>query len=307
MSSYTTNLNLLKKNPLTDGSDTFNISTMLNDNWDKIDTFAGQVSPVDASPTQSSTKPVQSGGVYTALAGKANASDIKTFSRPNLITNWYFVGGGSQLGTPVMPINSRGQTSYSGTANAYTIDRWRTSNANTTVAITSSGLKISASTGNTPYLLQPITHLARFIRGKTVTLSIMTSSSVYSATATLPSSDPSAITIYCSIANVGQVIYMGGAWFVRLLAASGGNNTYAAVKLEIGDSQTLWYNAGTAQSPLYYLTAAPVFADELLRCSPPSMDTTYDINTALPVYRQEAFYASDTTPSLQGAINWTYS
>jgi len=37
MSSSTPNLNLLKKNPMTDGSDTFNIQTMLNDNWDKID------------------------------------------------------------------------------------------------------------------------------------------------------------------------------------------------------------------------------------------------------------------------------
>lgn len=37
MASYTENLNLLKKDPVADGSDTFNIATMLNDNWDKID------------------------------------------------------------------------------------------------------------------------------------------------------------------------------------------------------------------------------------------------------------------------------
>lgn len=39
MTSYTPNLNLLKKDPSTDGNDTFNITTMLNDNWDKIDKF----------------------------------------------------------------------------------------------------------------------------------------------------------------------------------------------------------------------------------------------------------------------------
>lgn len=33
---------------------------------------------VDSSPTQSSTNPVQSGGVYTALSGKADASDVPT-------------------------------------------------------------------------------------------------------------------------------------------------------------------------------------------------------------------------------------
>jgi len=37
MASTTPNLGLLKKDPATDGNDTFNIKTMLNDNWDKID------------------------------------------------------------------------------------------------------------------------------------------------------------------------------------------------------------------------------------------------------------------------------
>lgn len=37
MASFTSFLNLLKKNPATDGKDTFNIETMLNENWDKID------------------------------------------------------------------------------------------------------------------------------------------------------------------------------------------------------------------------------------------------------------------------------
>lgn len=37
MASYTKNLELLKKDPVADGADTFNIETMLNENWDKID------------------------------------------------------------------------------------------------------------------------------------------------------------------------------------------------------------------------------------------------------------------------------
>lgn len=43
MASNTENLDLLMKNPSTDGADTFNIQTMLNDNWDKIDSFAGSL------------------------------------------------------------------------------------------------------------------------------------------------------------------------------------------------------------------------------------------------------------------------
>ncbi|WP_400195109.1 hypothetical protein [Lysinibacillus telephonicus] len=37
MASYTPNLDLLKKDPIADAADTFNIKTMMNDNWDKID------------------------------------------------------------------------------------------------------------------------------------------------------------------------------------------------------------------------------------------------------------------------------
>ncbi|MCM3040722.1 phage tail protein [Paenibacillus motobuensis] len=51
MASNTPNLNLLKKDPVTDGDDTFNIKTMLNDNWDKIDAALGQVDIPDASLT----------------------------------------------------------------------------------------------------------------------------------------------------------------------------------------------------------------------------------------------------------------
>lgn len=43
MSSNTPNLGLLKKDPMVDGNETFNIKTMLNDNWDKIDEAVGNV------------------------------------------------------------------------------------------------------------------------------------------------------------------------------------------------------------------------------------------------------------------------
>lgn len=41
MPSNTPNIDLYKKNPTTDGEDTFNIETMLNENWDKIDARFG--------------------------------------------------------------------------------------------------------------------------------------------------------------------------------------------------------------------------------------------------------------------------
>ncbi|MFX3631842.1 MAG: hypothetical protein ACE3L7_07155 [Candidatus Pristimantibacillus sp.] len=46
MASNTTNLGLLKKDPIADGNDTFNIDTMLNENWDKLDGAVGDMATV---------------------------------------------------------------------------------------------------------------------------------------------------------------------------------------------------------------------------------------------------------------------
>ena len=51
MGSYTNNLGLYKVNTETDGNDTFNIDTMMNDNWDKIDEKLKKL-------------PIQNGGLY---------------------------------------------------------------------------------------------------------------------------------------------------------------------------------------------------------------------------------------------------
>ena len=58
MASNTENLGLLKKNPSTDGADTFNIQTMLNDNWDKLDANAGTVAQTLANILKPTTPPV---------------------------------------------------------------------------------------------------------------------------------------------------------------------------------------------------------------------------------------------------------
>ena len=71
MASYTTNLNLLKKSPVTDGNDTFNVDTMLNENWDKIDKFSSEI-----DGNFSSLKSTVVSGTYTG-----NASSTGTTSQ----------------------------------------------------------------------------------------------------------------------------------------------------------------------------------------------------------------------------------
>lgn len=56
MTSYTKNLNLLMKDPVEDGADTFNIETMLNENWEKIDKGVGNL---DYDPAGSAADAVQ--------------------------------------------------------------------------------------------------------------------------------------------------------------------------------------------------------------------------------------------------------
>lgn len=62
-------------------------------------------------------------------------------SNRNLLDNAYFVGGGSQLGDGIFPINQRGQTSYTGAA-ATSVDRWW-QQYDTNVQLTSAGLRIT--------------------------------------------------------------------------------------------------------------------------------------------------------------------
>lgn len=68
MASNTPNLNLYKKDPTVDGNDTFNIKTMLNDNWDKIDTaVTTKVDKVDFSSHLADNLYQTAGGTATAI------------------------------------------------------------------------------------------------------------------------------------------------------------------------------------------------------------------------------------------------
>ena len=67
MASYTENLNLLKKDPVADGADTFNITTMLNDNWDKIDAAKGQIDSALSNKADGTTHKLQTYTAYTDI------------------------------------------------------------------------------------------------------------------------------------------------------------------------------------------------------------------------------------------------
>ena len=83
MASNTENLNLLMKNPSTDGADTFNVDTMLNENWRKIDANAGSVAKTLANILKPTTPPIiglptstTPDGMFQALAALAGVTCV---------------------------------------------------------------------------------------------------------------------------------------------------------------------------------------------------------------------------------------
>ena len=88
------------------------------------------------------------GGVTGQIPVKASSADYDLawrypeYSRPNLLDNWYFVGGGSQNGNGVFPINQRSQTQYS-TVGEFIFDRWKLVSG--TATLSGSGLILNGT------------------------------------------------------------------------------------------------------------------------------------------------------------------
>lgn len=87
MASNTENLNLLMKNPSTDGADTFNVQTMLNENWQKIDNNAGTVAQTLANILKPTTPPLiglppstTPDGMFQALTALAGVTYVVAVS-----------------------------------------------------------------------------------------------------------------------------------------------------------------------------------------------------------------------------------
>lgn len=130
----------------------------------------------DDSPTKDSTNAIRSGAVYNALNRKCNR---------NLLDNWYFVGGGSQLGG-VFPINQRGQTSYA--TNGYQIDRWHCQSTLHTLTLNSGYIRWTRSTagGGNPKFSQPV----KVQLGATYTLSVLVRNNTFRQLGMTPSNRP---------------------------------------------------------------------------------------------------------------------
>ena len=150
---------------------------------------------------------VPAGGTTGQVLAKTGSADYAAAwqspsggTNSNLLDNWYFVGGGSQLGFGTFPINQRAQPSYSN-ANTYTFDRWKLTSGSLTIA--SNGVTLNGT------IIQ--------ILPANVGLPVVASALLSDGSMITPTYDDSTKTF--------------------TLTATG--ETIAAVKLEIGTVQTL--------------------------------------------------------------------
>ncbi len=172
-------------------------------------------------------------------------------SNPNLLDNWYFVGGGSQLGDGVFPINQRGQTSYSG---QYGIDRWLVSDPAISMTLQSNGLRVQASAMYVG-LVQRLPAY-KMQNGEVYTFSIIVDGNLHTATF-IANNDGNWQNVYYGDNDwYVPYIFANGAWNFRVLnsRAQTMDRVISAVKIEKGTVSTL------ANDP------PPDFGEELRKC-----------------------------------------
>lgn len=208
------------------------------------------------------------GQVLEKTGADDNAAEWRTppfLVRPNLLDNWYFVGGGSQLGDGLFPINQRGQTIYN-SGSGFSLDRWTNGGQ---IALSSDYTEfINTNSANRKFYSQYPNVSPAAIAGMTCTLSVLLDNNV----------------LHTATGVVGAVgsgtrrpnIDFGSSFFAeqqadgkfRVCIAVATNTTLKvkAVKLELGSYQTLAHNEGTEANPNWVLNEIPDFGEELLKC-----------------------------------------
>lgn len=173
----------------------------------------------------------------TSVNNKTGAV-IVPYTNPNLLENWYFVGGGSQLGVGRFPINQKGQTSYTGAG--ISVDRWHNDNLSS-IQIHADGVGFYG-TGSISDAFQILSN--NELHGKTLTASVWDSTNHLTiGTTTFPDKPASGWTYKNIISADSFNIVLGaksdGESRVFIQAKNSASIVIRAIKLEIGSEQTL--------------------------------------------------------------------
>lgn len=195
----------------------------------------------------------------------------------NLLDNAYFIGGG---GAGKLPINQRGQTSYSG--EGYGIDRWYFSNARSSMALNGGSIQITRTVAGSSIQLRQL--FERPVSGSQFTFSALCTGRLTQGAASIALLDESGDTISGAYVGVNADLlpdgdladaYLLTATYSGPSAVSGltiamSSNTAAddyiklfAVKLELGSRQTL---ARQVNGAWVLNDPPPDYGEELAKC-----------------------------------------
>ena len=239
------------------------------------DNELGTVLPVDADTLEGHPAEyfVSDPELAEELEKKQDA--LPYYTNPNLLDNWYFVGGGSHLGSGKFPINQHRETNYSASEyeEKYSIDRWVIqSQTSSNITLEKDGLvfETSNSTGTVHLNGMYITMEDAFAE-KTLTFSCLvaeltgtfsiqarnnkwnyygtkttTSAGLISLTFTVPANSENLLRLQIGVEDAKE------AMSAKIIAA----------KLELGSQQTLAHKEGDT----WVLNEIPNYAEELAKC-----------------------------------------
>lgn len=218
---------------------------------------------------------IPSGNFDTALKGGLVAHEIfggdiisrqlalaKIGGRPrkNLVKNWYFLGGGSQLGFGNFPINQMGQSSYTSPfGNIYSLDQWVLERGS---SITLKSTHMEFQTGANAITQPETKEFLDKLVGKQVTVSCLTLENEL-ATATGVVKDFSQNTDIKALFSGGSFAFVVFPNVTVQVGRWAGTGKIVACKVEEGEGQTLAYKDS---SGIWRLFETPDFGEMLLNC-----------------------------------------
>ena len=180
---------------------------------------------------------------------------------PNLLDNAYFAN----------PVNQRGQTEYSG--GGYAIDRWKLSAQNVVAAIDDSGITVTNSQTWRAGLTQLVeVDLTKALIGKTVTASALVRVNSGNMQLAIGKTYTSAMQVESPAFRNSEFSLVSWTFVVPsdttsmvffMAAAAGASFTVKAVKLELGNTQTM---ARKDASGNWVLNEIPDYGERLARC-----------------------------------------
>ncbi|MBO7734263.1 MAG: hypothetical protein J6S67_16985 [Methanobrevibacter sp.] len=226
----------------------------------RTERYLDAISSSSFSPTESQLAAINSG----ATAAKIDSIAMKTpviGKGVNLLDNWYFIGGDLE-GAHYFPINQRGSWSFWNVEhNGYFIDRWYLYGSAAFDQIYNLVIKPYGSIDVAQFWQKLNPEVRENLDGKTITASLVYGDGSFAVSGSAVYDPHPASNIVIASAPNGlfdMVIATDGNFYIFAY----GQMAAMAVKLELGDTQTLYH----MENGVAVLNDFPNYPEELQKC-----------------------------------------